>query len=396
MSNRHIVGAFAIIFLLQVSRFSPAELAFVQVKDDYLVAQNREDIVSRHFNEQLDSGGEIIYAPLIIGAGQGTTGTHLFVDATCAMGFVSLHYGIGCLPKHVLNISDDILHSRYIGSDLKAKAPLQLLPKYAHYRELLQYHSRISSGFLKTFKSNKTLPVEVKDNILNDLEEIITWGKRHRVVLALHDTPYPMLMPEMTKLVQKHYRSNIGQVTKPIILLSERDPEEYVQRRLQSHGSYSWICRPPDGNAKTINKIDSTTFEGGAFDFTRCINSAPSSRLTMNQIFYTMHQAVKLNQRQFIVDSFKNYQDTVREAAIFVYNMFDRENKTSTDELAEMIAKSMNEYLYNDMKQLRFNEGADFVGFEKLAAGEDFDFDRNTRTLVDILVFKNQVVISRH
>ena len=383
MSNRHIVGVFAVLFLLQVLRFPPAELEFVQGKGDYQIS---------HFDKLPDEKVEIIYAPLIVGAGQGTTGTHLFVDATCAMGFVSLHYGIGCLPKNALNISDEIL-SMKIEPDTKTKVLLQLLPEHQYYRELLRHHSRISSGFLKVFKSNNTLPEEVKRDILNDLEEIIIWGKRHRVVLALHDTPYPMLLPEITKLVQKHYQSNRNQVTRPIILLSERDPEEYVERRLQSHGSYSWICRPTDGNTKLIDKIDPTTYEGGAFDFTRCINGAPSSSMKMNQIFYTMHQAIKMNQRQFIIDSFRNYQDAIGEAAIFTYNMFDRGNKTSTDELTEMIAKSMNTNLFDDMKQLRMNKGVDFLGFEKLVARGHFDFDHFTRTLVDILVFKNQVVI---
>ena len=44
------------------------------------------------------------FAPIIIGAGQGTTGTHLFLEATCELGFVSLHYLIGCLPKSAFSV----------------------------------------------------------------------------------------------------------------------------------------------------------------------------------------------------------------------------------------------------------------------------------------------------
>jgi hypothetical protein len=38
-------------------------------------------------------------APIIIGAGQGTTGTHFFTQVTCQLGYTSIHYNAGCIPN---------------------------------------------------------------------------------------------------------------------------------------------------------------------------------------------------------------------------------------------------------------------------------------------------------
>ena len=56
--------------------------------------QQRQDAEEGH-----DS---IEFAPIIINAGQGTTGTHLFTEATCLLGYTSLHYNLGCIPSRYL------------------------------------------------------------------------------------------------------------------------------------------------------------------------------------------------------------------------------------------------------------------------------------------------------
>ena len=35
---------------------------------------------------------------LIIGAGRGTTGAHLMTQATCHLGYPSMHWNVGCIP----------------------------------------------------------------------------------------------------------------------------------------------------------------------------------------------------------------------------------------------------------------------------------------------------------
>lgn len=409
MLRRHTIGIFAGIFLCQLLRFSPGLLQ--NDGDGYVSSfptRNHSEISLGDRQKDLFSGTTRVtatkiqhsdqFAPLIIGAGQGTTGTHLFVDATCALGFVSLHYGIGCLPKQILNISTEIRDTRM--ATRKTGTPLQLLSPYKHYRTLLERHQHITRGFLKVFKNNETDPLQFREQILRDLEDIITWGKYNKVGLALHDTPYPMLMPEILKIVQKHY----GHQTKPIILLSERDPEEYVARRIKSHGSYSWICRPQSSTKTAIEKMKPITLEGGAFDLIGCINRAVSSSrkpVRIQDIFYTMQKASKLEQREFLIDSFRNYQDTVRESAIFWYNMFNKENKTRTTELASMIGKSMVESLTGSDTKLLLKGGANFIGFERFFTVadrgipyHDSEVSALSNSLINILVFKNQVVLS--
>jgi hypothetical protein len=284
------------------------------------------------------------------------------------------------------------------------RTPLQLLHRYKHYRILLERHQYITRGLLKVFKDNETDPLQFREQILRDLEDIITWGKHYKVGLALHDTPYPMLMPEILKIVQKQY----GHQAKPIILLSERDPQEYIARRIQSHGSYSWICRPQSSTTIAIEKMKPITLEGGAFDLVGCINRAVSSSqkpVRNHHIFYTMQEASKMEQREFLIDSFRNYQDTVKESAIFWYNMFNKENKTRTSELASMIGKSMAESLSGNNKKLLLKEGANFLGFERFFTDGYRSTDHGTphhvsetatlsNALVKILVFQNQVEVT--
>ena len=411
-----------------------------------------------------DSQDDEIFAPIIIGAGQGTTGTHLFAEATCRLGFVSLHYGIGCFPENVftlkepkLRFSDVVNSSTHESSNLNDKTrppscPISISPMHKHYQSLLKHHTRLSKGYVVSMMGkNETNPNDTKNDIINSLEEIIAWGKRHKVVLALHDTPYPLLMPEILKLVQKYYgggkthgnltsieadrlEGSFGNKTihiendqgshasilhnstvqneyitvKPIILLSERKSADYVSRRIKGHGSYSYICQPTElqlrgitsnnmqnsiPNATSvmppssiaIEKMNPITLEGGAFDLKGCFNTFTSIHSELNlthphslridQIFYSFKKANRLGHKQFIIDTMQNYQVTVRELAMFSYDMFLQENKTSANDLSTWIKQSMIESLVKEDGHMRMNVGMDFLGFDSFFKANEFEVE---------------------
>jgi len=440
---------------------------------------------------------EFLYAPIIIGAGQGTTGTHLFIETTCEMGFVSLHYVLGCVPKNAMslrnvsssalatdqhttfseddgdgdddddddgdatshdydsdnnnnnnNINTTIKDRHLKEQDKKIACPVPIDHFQDDYKTLLKYHTTLTNLCLQLGKakssSNYKGPHTYKANILKNLEGIIVWGKEHKVALALHDAPYPLLMPEILKLVQKHYgittttstgssssssssstnnskrgeKKSVTTVVKPIILLSERNPKEYTRKRSKTHGSYTYLCRPTKdqstvvrtntNSSKTkktkkiaIESMNVTTLEGGAFDVVGCMdratslfgkaddnddNAAPQTTSPpMNQIFYSFKEANKQQQTQYIIDTMKNYQDTLQKSAIFSYNMFEKDTRTSVNELASQIKKSMIEALLvvsednngRSHNQVRMKDGMDYLGLNHFFADVAHDINSN-------------------
>mmetsp|Transcript_12537 Transcript_12537/g.26701 ORF Transcript_12537/g.26701 Transcript_12537/m.26701 type:complete len:488 (+) Transcript_12537:147-1610(+) len=346
------------------------------------------------------------FAPIIIGAGQGTTGTHLFAEVTCELGFVTLHYAIGCVPRNAISVREEARQLSIVGdSDSKngtihenateeEKAPCPMpIDHFEHpYDTLIQHQRAITRIYNQMVKQAD--PKEFRKKILHYLESIIFWGKKHKITLALHDTPYPFLMPDILRLVQKHYGFTKGgeNVTmKPIIILSERDPSGYAESRIRGHGGHTWICKPTknqigrpiindspivNSSSWVAGTINSITLKGGAYDIISCLNrlyfaengtKLRTHQMDMSDIFYSYKQAVGSQQRQFIIDTMESYQDTVKNSAIFSYNMFEKENRTTVHDLAAEMKKSMNEALVKkDGKMLLVKDGINFLGIGSL------------------------------
>ena len=95
------------------------------------------------------------------------------------------------------------------------------------------------------------------------LEAIITGSNdTTSAILAFHDHPYPSLIPCIIKKVKAKHGAP------PVIILSEREPVEYIKRRLRRDGG--------DLMCKNSTSIDRSTLEGGAFDVIGCIDRAVS------------------------------------------------------------------------------------------------------------------------
>jgi len=207
--------------------------------------------------------------------------------------------------------------------------------------------------------NNFMTPLEFKQKVLHHLEEIIAWGYHHHkkdnigeggITLALHDAPYPLLMPSILKLVQKYF----GNKTRPIILLSERNSNEWIVRRTKLHGRYTYVCRESVVLDDNHHAISSRSLEGGAFDILGCLDKAQQQhesqqheqqqqhQLTRDDILYNLKEVQRLNQTQYVVDSMNDYQNAIRDLAVFNYNMFESsKNRTSVEDLIEMTKNAM-------------------------------------------------------
>ena len=359
----------------------------VSPKQSDISAPHQEEIMYEKHKQQYPINSN--YAPLVVGAGQGTTGTHLFVHSTCLLGFTSLHYRIGCIGRHSIHIKNNI-----------TSCPVPILFN-SGYKKLVGYHKRLVKLSKIRYRRKRFILLKIvddiiswgkdllgysqkmnaakkkRDTILDLLEDIIVWGKENKVLLALHDTPYPLLMPEILRLTQKHY----GESARPVILLSERDPGEWTDRRIQTHG-FSSFCK----DAVVMKKIDPVTLKGGAFDWISCLNAAISQQKLEKEVMYSFKDA----NRQHIVDTMRDYQAAVRRHAAFTYNMFKRENKTSPGELATMIAKS----LYN---QSLMTNVYDFEGAKHFSSSQEIlelEFNKYTMNNDEDVLSKYMVTSS--
>ena len=101
----------------------------VSPKQSDISAPHQEEIMYEKHKQQYPINSN--YAPLVVGAGQGTTGTHLFVHSTCLLGFTSLHYRIGCIGRHSIHIKNNI-----------TSCPVPILFN-SGYKKLVGYHKRL-------------------------------------------------------------------------------------------------------------------------------------------------------------------------------------------------------------------------------------------------------------
>ena len=120
-------------------------------------------------------GGDYYYAPIIVGAGQGTTGTHLVAEVTCHLGFPSFHYAIGCLPKpaFVLAEPDDVSSSTCNPEIIDIGEP---------YVNLTRAHWKLTRSMLQKSRESSEWGTETLYNrSITGLEDIIMWGKENKV-----------------------------------------------------------------------------------------------------------------------------------------------------------------------------------------------------------------------
>ena len=326
-----------------------------------------------------------VFAPILIGVGlaRTTDGVHLFTEVTCKLGFVSLQYNIGCVPSNALSLKTKTQQQSISNG---TNTTCQIDNFTSSYTDLFTAHSSISDEF-KRASRNVADPSRFTRNILQKLERIIKWGKEHRIGLALHDAPYTLLMPEILKLVQKHYVNDAdGEqqvVAKPIILLSVSDPEEYVRQHTEEDMNNWLLCWPThDQNATNsssiaVEEMNNVTLEGGAFDIIGCIEKVAASaknnsqNLNSKEVVYSMKQADQLSQSQYIIDSFERYQAALEEISIF--STHSNENSPNDTELAAQVKQAMVEALVkkDGHHQLRMKGGFDYVGFDSFFASID-------------------------
>jgi hypothetical protein len=268
------------------------------------------------------SGGSLDENIMIIGAGLGTTGTHLIFEATCHMGFPSVHWNLGCLPQ---NDNSEIS---------------QHYAKHENLRKVISamkvcIHNRQKCGSALRWKST----------VMNMMNQFVEDGS----IQAIHDTPYALVVPHLLRAADRFNKT-------AFVILSERDPEEYARRRLSlGHGKSDPICKNP-------GPTDLENLSGGGFDLIGCINHAAAQsdkpgELDLVDVFISFTNLVRStgrrNGEKAIANATRIHQDMMRTKAAFSYNMFQQDNRTQVETLVAAIQTKV-PALQSSQKPARF------------------------------------------
>ncbi len=280
------------------------------------------------------------FVPVILGVGLGTTGTHLMADTTCFLGYPTIHYFVGC-------------------ADQKS-------PEFVKYKKVAQMHLKIlfyfqgGTGCVKEGCIKKTwTAMTFRDTLKRSIHDFVSFIRTNVTIvddgngtipIALHDTPWPYLMPSLIQEIEQQYDG-----LSPVIMLSERDPLQYVLRRVyNNHAGRDIMCKNhtwSSSNYSSVSSIDQSSSLRGAFDIIGCIDAAldglpyeEASQVQLIDVLTTMkhiwddrgNEGLKL-----ITEEVKSYQDFFRAKGDFSYDMFVQEDATKREDLAvELLSKA--------------------------------------------------------
>ncbi len=302
------------------------------------------------------------FVPIIIGAGLGTTGTHLIADTTCLLGYPTMHYFVGCVNVE-MHENSNITHQ------------VAVVPE--KYQKAAQMHLRVVRNFQAGTKCisdgcEVMKAMSFRDSLIRPIHDLVSFihtnvtideedeNETGTVPIALHDTPWPYLIHSLIQEVEQQYDG-----LSPVILLSERDPWQYTHRRLEkNHGGRDIMCRNHTWSTPNHNSTDAgvdpessyiqqqqdQVIPHSAFDIIGCINSAlhglpedEARQVKVIDVFTTMQNIWDdrgEDGHEWIEGEVKSYQDFIRAKADFSYDMFIQKGKTKREDIAvEMLSK---------------------------------------------------------
>jgi hypothetical protein len=209
--------------------------------------------------------------PLLIGAGQGTTGTRSMYRAFCHLGIPSVHWDCYCIDKKFRSSkntdsgdsSRDPLPAVSSSSLLFETAALehhyQAIETYLRLGNCAIFHRRRLKG-KKIFEEVATCTEEEFGNLSTKLHFHVAQVVKSGVIASLHDVPYAQMVPYIMEIAR--------QESIPTLLIqSERGPKKWVASRASHHATQADVVCPDVEHA---------------FDITYCLQHWKDVRLSNN------------------------------------------------------------------------------------------------------------------
>lgn len=296
LSNR---STLAIAFALLVLGTQRALLSSIQEKHRL---SSSEHIVI-HKSASFHDSKESLPFPLYIGAGQGTTGTRSVHAAVCALGIPSVHYNRVCFRGKGISTSN----STIFPSDSVERGITAHLQAIASWKRLSECVSEARSNVKICHEA-----MDIITNMTNQVAQVVSSG-----VGAVHDVPYTLMIPYLVNLSKRERGID------PILLLAERNPNEWAIRRVESHGDTpQLICNDTNG----------------AFDLQYCMEKESN---VDNLLFAYDNIKSKDEQEVYIstlAEAMDHFQTGIRQLSPdFQINMFELDSKIDVTNLAQLI-----------------------------------------------------------
>jgi hypothetical protein len=251
--------------------------------------------------------------PMIINLGQGSTATRSLFHATCQLNLPSVHWTTYCkqrLPKdEATQISQqraEDAHGRVIGI-------------YTQQMQWCMEMEREGCSIEKT--------IDMFDQLKQAMQDLIRSGG----AVVLMDTPYTRMLP----FLMREIKDITGLA--PVLLLSERDPRKWSQRRFDESEHVEVLCR--------------TTF------------SSSSTHLAAEELAKTMVDPFDLE--HCLSQALQQQPPPTKFSDVFTSNIRLKDEGLNTQKLL----------LQQTSKSLRGGGGADNYSQEVDAAIASFDFD---------------------
>jgi len=235
------------------------------------------------------------HKPLIFGAGEGTTATHAIYDATCKLGFRSVHWEKSC--------NHNAGHSN-------KKPPPGVL---AHF-DLIRTYKRIMVCATPDWNYGEEYECPTVNQTLHVMLDRINQVIASPGIDAIHDAPYPNFAEYVLNTTKK-IRGR-----KPIVVLSERNPQDWTKRRIQQH---------PSGLACRGNDIGTNLY--------RCLKSAIQAGLGSERINKILYKFNEPGTDTNLMKGFELHQNNMRKVSVYHTNLFERNPRIGSSKLAKEI-----------------------------------------------------------
>lgn len=253
-----------------------------------------------------DSSASLLHLPpLIIGAAQGTTGTHTMHVAMCCLGIPATHYANDCWVlrlhsnKYACKITnknarqnvdfglyDDVYHYKRGNLDgLRQREIIDLTFDKERHQKVPNPHPHIRM-FWYSFEMLSCVHTEIREQrneqcppvgtddmarwaegLKSLIDEVIRWheddkdGDSILNVGAINDTPFTFTLPYVIESAKRHRGQD------PFLLLLERNPLDWSRRRSEDHEHL--LCRIDLLHGYNNENVPPTTSH---FDWFECID----------------------------------------------------------------------------------------------------------------------------
>jgi hypothetical protein len=300
--------------------------------------------------------------PLLIGAGMGATGTHTLFRALCILGIPSVHFRETCvrpLPdtrsKYQSHSDEAIMLSPQLIQGLKAH-----LQAIQAFRGMKKCAVQARGNTERTTECGTHELMQLQEKLLQQASLVFSSG-----IGAVHDVPYPQLWQWWIRNSSSAISASSSYAQRDHrLLLTQRNPTEWAQRRSEKHGYTADIACWMRGNPNNTNLT-------AAFDLPACLDKEKDpSRVLWGYHLIPPSQDSSRQQQEFLSflsKSLNQYQILTRKRPdmLFSVNLWDESWNSSS------LAVALQHVLERDFEKgiLQKESVIDRTGPNKLIGG---------------------------